>query len=385
MIQRRSVSEWCLGALSVVLVLLWGCGDSPEGTLCDPGAERWSCPGDALPLEPDAFRQSFDVWPGAGREASGWPRALDPVDADRDTRFSLLVANLGNIDIFGCRDVDFNLCRLDAAMAIRDEVARMRPEVVLLSEVLTLEQCEDRGVPDADHFCSVLLAAEGRDAVEGAVWLLGPDYDIACDARSGFECIGVLRDRFVLEDCGDAQGWCGRILTTPDAAEGCDEGFTASSALLRRGALRFEVWNAHPQSGAREQDQRCRASDLRAALMTRDEGGMRTLDLALFGGDMNMDPARGQAGQVDFDLWDDQIDWRGEPRRWRMHSGPAERFPPWATSVTGTVLDHMLSTGFAGRCTTLGAEPGFPPLDLDVPSRDARLDHLALYCLLSPP
>jgi hypothetical protein len=308
--------------------------------------------------------------------------AFDMPDAGAGA-FSVLAANVGNIDLLSCDSAIYKLCDAAQEARITAAIARARPDIALLAEVITPAQCDALADQvDAGHVCHPSNRASEPDQVRR---LLGPEYTIACEPRRGYECIGVRAGFATLEGCADG-ALCRGLLRSAPPVSGCDEGFTLSAATVKLDGRKLDLVVAHPPSGAMPESKQCRASFLPAAL--GDLGGpdsLRTQPRAILGGDFNMDPWR-KAGDVDVTYWRERVrfSFSAPGPALVMHSGAAETDPPfWSAPLNRQTWDHLLSTGFVGRCVTLGAAEGFPALDAPQGEEIHRLDHLAQYCLLS--
>lgn len=305
--------------------------------------------------------------------------AFDMPDAGPDA-FSVLAANVGNIDLFLCDTAIFKLCDAAQEERIAAAIARARPDIALLSEVITPEQCDALADQvDAGHVCHPSRRAVEPDQVRR---LLGPEYTIACEPRRGYECIGVRSAFATIEGCASG-ALCRGLSRTATPVAGCDEGFTLSAVTAKFDGQEVDLVVAHPPSGAMPENKQCRASFLPAAL--EEDGSLRTKPRVILGGDFNMDPYR-KAGDVDVEYWRSRVRFEASAGSLTlvMHSGLPENDPPlWSAPLNRQTWDHVLSTGFVGRCVTLGAAEGFPALDAPQGEEIHRLDHFAQYCLLS--
>jgi hypothetical protein len=282
---------------------------------------------------------------------------------------SFLTANIGNT-LLDCEDYAYNLCEVDVEARIREQIAALRPDVVALQEVLADWQCDDIDEDDRNRTCHADARSDEPSQVRR---LLGPDYDVTCDGRNGYECYGVHTAFGAIDEC--ASGDC--VAQTPDVVDDCDPGFSVSAVDVtvaggdtgERGAsddARFTLVNGHPASGWETE---CRAAQMEQAFALADGP-------ALIGGDMNLDPWRDVDESVL--VWDEHV---GEGRRFHYLSGPAEATPPRPTNVSvigESVLDHVVSDAFVGDCSTLGEAPGTTRLD-----GGAGMDHRAIFCALS--
>ena len=341
---------------TLAVLLLCACGPSPRN-LGDPtGQSRQQDQQGEAPL---ALGSSMP-------EAGPWG-------------FSVLVANVGNIDVFRCDSAIYKLCAADQEARIAARIAALKPDVALLAETLNPAQCEalSASVPDWHVYSPTQPPG---DQVRR---LLGPDYTIACEPRRGYECLAVRSAFACLEGCSSG-ALCRGLSRTVDPVPGCDDGFTLSAVTARIDGVRVDLMVGHPPSGFAAADAECRRAYLPGALAAQgEETSLRSAPFALFGGDLNLDPWR-NPGEPDTAYFRAQVGLGDEGgAAFRAHSGPVENDPPWWTSpLVRRSLDHVVTEGFVGRCVTLGAHEGYPPLDLAQGPDIQRLDHLAQYCVL---
>ncbi|MBL8920314.1 MAG: hypothetical protein JNJ54_15715 [Myxococcaceae bacterium] len=297
--------------------------------------------------------------------------------------FSLLAANVGNIDLFRCDTAVFKLCAKDQEDRIAAAIARAKPDVVLLSEVITPAQCDALG-PSVEpwHVCHPANRAQEPDQVRR---LLGSAYTIACEPRRGYECVAVRTGFATLDGCEQGELCRGQLRSAMPVA-GCDEGFTIAGVTATIDGEAVDLVVAHPPSGLMPANIACRRDFLPAALSPMGEGAsLRRAPLAVIGGDFNLDPFR-RPMDADVQLWRERVRFSVTATGGALlqHSGLPEHDPPWwSAPLTRSTWDHVLSEGFAGRCATLGAQRNYPALDEQKGSDLERLDHLAQYCVLS--
>lgn len=297
--------------------------------------------------------------------------------------FSLLAANVGNIDLFRCDTAIFKLCAKDQEDRIAAAIARAKPDVALLSELVTPEQCDALG-PRVEpwHVCHPTNRAQEPDQARR---LLGAGYTIACEPRRGYECVAVRSAFATLEGCAPG-ALCRGLLRSAAPVAGCDEGFTISAVTATVDGEAVDLVVAHPPSGLTPQSIACRRDFLPAALAPRGVGSsLRQAGLALIGGDFNLDPFR-RPMDADVQLWRERVRFSSSSPGGALlqHSGLPEHDPPyWTAPLTRSTWDHVLSEGFAGRCATLGAQKDHPALDEQKGTDLERLDHLAQYCVVS--
>lgn len=281
--------------------------------------------------------------------------------------FSLLTANVGNT-LLACEGYAYNLCHVDVEERARARIAALSPDVVLLQEVTSEEQCDSLNELDPAFTCHDEHRAEEPSQARR---LVGDGYSIACASGAGFECVAVKASFAAIdgctagERCDDAE--------TPPAPAGCDDGFSVSAvSVVTASGGSFRLVNAHPASGFQTA---CRAQQLRQMFELARDGP------ALVAGDMNVDPWTDTDESVL--VWDEHVGGTVDDgdKRFRYHSGPAEHEPPYPTSVNAlstNVLDHVVSDFLEGSCVTLGEAPDSERLD-----GGEGMDHRALFCSLS--
>lgn len=274
----------------------------------------------------------------------------------------VLTANVGNNDL-RCSGYMWKLCLTSVEAKVRDSIRALDPDLVALQEVSTAAQCEKRKESRRRKVCySENLPADQEQARR----LLGPDYTIAM-AQGRYEAIAVKVSAGSIEGCElGATCWTTDL---PDLPEGCDPGFSVSAVEAVIRGVRVRVVNAHPDSIRLE----CRVKELEQAFALAN--GQRNLML----GDWNTDPYRGKGEDVT--LWKREV----EARPFRIHSGIAERDPPYYTDLVpwpwpDKSLDHVISDFAQGTCLTLGENPGTQRLD-----DHGDLDHRGLFCKLTFP
>lgn len=289
-----------------------------------------------------------------------------PTEPER-VPFTLLQANVGN-SLLACDDpYVYKLCEQAVEDALRERIALLDPDVIALQEVLPDGFCDALAAPEDD--ARFVCHPDNRSAEPSqARRLVGPDYDILCEDRNGYECVaargGVLDGPYLVAPPVDS-----------DPEEECSPGFSVGSVLVSLpGAAGFTLVNGHPQSafiGA------CRDQQL-AQVFAAD--GLAQGE-ALLTGDWNLDPYRA-GDDPSVTTWTQYVG-PDDSTPFHYHSGVAERQPPYATNVVAgiaSVLDHVASTSLQGICQTLGEAPGTERLDGDV---GGGCDHRALLCTLS--
>lgn len=297
----------------------------------------------------------------AGVVVGGCP--ADPVRVP----FTLLQANVGTSLLACDQPYVYKLCEQGVEDAVREHIAALTPDVIALQEVLPDGFCDTLAVPEEDPRFVCHPDNAGAEPSQ-ARRLVGPDYQILCDDRNGYECVaarpGILSGPYLVAPPVDS-----------DADEQCSSGFSVGSVVATLpGAAGFTLVNGHPQSafiGA------CRAKQL--AQVFADDGLAQ--GETLLSGDWNLDPYRA-GDDPSVTTWV-QFVGPDDATRFHYHSGVAERQPPYPTNVVAgiaSVLDHVASTSLEGTCQTLGEAPDTERLDGAV---GAGCDHRALFCSLS--
>lgn len=378
---------WYLLALYLVLGTPLGCDSSTGDTGSDATSDTGSPDAAADARDTADTRDTADAGPEWPEQEQGdeEPSRVDwQMPEAGDSGFTVLVANLGNIDFRRCNDVAFNLCWTELEQTITARIAELAPDVVMFQEVLDPAQCDAVENPPEDHVCQLEMAGFQPPQARR---LLGPDYTVVCDARNGYECIGVHTDFGTINGCEEGE-LCPRAARTAPPVEGCDEGFTLSAVTVAAGDTSFDVINGHPPSDAAgaTEGRECRTAYFEHVFGA--EATLVTSDTVVLGGDFNFDPYRQSDAYPDITLWNTHVGFTGPTQAgdspaFAYHSGVVEHDPPyWTSPLSKTTLDHVVSTGLVGRCVTLGAHPGLAPLDMGIGDQISRLDHLAQWCTL---
>lgn len=332
----------------------------------------------------------------------------------------LLQANVGNVNIApgACNDQAVKLCLAPVEQRLARRLAELRPDVVVLQEVLPGLLCQPPATPGAfgtpasslsllnpQHLCSPQQRATQTDPdqvdrlLPPAQWETrcnAPDVDPAAPDRviPPWDCVSVRRDR----------GRIAAFRSLPGTARGavagqtCDNGFTLNLATLELGAARLQVTSAHPDSGANRDG--CRAEKL--SRMFTALGGLRPTVPTVVAGDMNLDPYL--TSDASTQVWDAHVSLDGAtPYRYR--SGIAEADPaPFSSNICGasqedptglvldeasipappcaSTLDHVATTpDVTGPCDTLGEAPG----TTERVDGGGGMDHRGIACELTIP
>lgn len=321
------------------------------------------------------------------------PFERDP-DLEADVRF--MSFNVGNPDD---GESDYPLRLRDQAYEdfVAEAIARWRPDVIALQEVLPPHTCEAFVETDARRTC---FEHEPRDPAVRR--LLGDDYSIVCDARQQVECVGVHVGFGTI--VGLAPG--ALALTgaeTPElpapacnyAAGGCDQNLCDAESTVSAldvesiyGPLR--VVHLHPNAsgftgeGIFYLGNTCRTLQTQQAFdLARD--GVPTLML----GDWNFDPDNRALYGPEGEVWDAHV---GEDRRYLDHGAKdpvGRRVPTVGDDPGGFAIDHVISDFARGRCDVVrprfdeGFDFGIVGAAAD--GYDGRIDHHPVLCDLGWP
>lgn len=292
--------------------------------------------------------------------------------------FTLLQANVGNARLSCGEGYVYKLCDVEVEARITARIAQLSPDIVVLQEVMPDALCDTFVEDDPTRVCHPAHRATEPSQVRR---LLGDGYDVACDDRNGYECVGVRTGSVARS----ARAYRTAPVVDVDGAV-CDPGFSVGSRPVSVGGNVVVVVDAHPHSTKPP----CRAAQVRqifAAVGDDDVGLVGGKEQpAVVSGDMNLDPFNVGLNETDesVDVWnsfvhetDDEAAGGGD---FFYASGPTERRPPWPTSTTllDQVLDHVAVRGLQGGCVTLGEAPGTTRLD-----GGEGCDHRALLCSLS--
>jgi hypothetical protein len=300
--------------------------------------------------------------------------AADPI------RLRVLTANVGNADIMNCAHGYFNkLCLVKWEKPIADGIAKLSPDIVALQEVFDTKWCGK--IPPEKNKNKVCYKYMEREPAHQARRLLGPDYTIVCEDRSGFECLGVRKTLGEVAGCAAGELCIGKGAINMETPEGCDTGPSIFGIDVSIAGDSIRVTNAHPSASSRD----CR-SKMIIEMFDGNNGENPIADASiptLVMGDLNMDPYNWPADYADVAAWIGHVGVEGD---FHYLSGVAEHDPPYPTAA-GRVIDQFISNIATGTCKTLGAAPDTQRLDgypMGKPIQDAP-DHLAIFCEIEIP
>jgi hypothetical protein len=268
-------------------------------------------------------------------------------------------ANVGNINIGGCRVQVYKLCLRPVERRAAAALRALHPDVVGFEEILPPATCREHPATAPTNLCSGPLRPRSQ-----VTRLLGRGYRASCSTRFGYECLAVRRGAGLRVT---------RLRTLPRLGD-CDAGFTVDRATLRMQGRRVALLVAHPDS----MDVGCRTRQLRRAFATLPRSGPV---LAL--GDWNLDPYREHDASVRlFSRARRRLGLRlATGRRLSLlpgssmsdATGRALDVPgpsPYAPPYGNRTVDHVLVRGYAGRCRVRRIDGG------------GGMDHRAQVCHL---
>lgn len=277
---------------------------------------------------------------------------------------TVLSANVGNLDMLAdgpCAAWPARgaLCVSDDERAVSASIHAYAPDVVALFEVISPDRCDPTDDP-----ARVCGPHPGEDPAS-VRRLTGPEYTIVCDGIGGYDCIALRASMLTVEGCAPGARCVAPTPPQPDECAGHAD-FSSVFAV-------DSVWNgrpirwivAHPYQAISDEEDPCRAAQLRQALIDLPAAGPTALL-----GDLNIDPDR---------LWP----WFASPDTWFAAVGYGKRFhelhdglgvpaPTWKGLFA---LDHVAVSHLVGGCMV-----GDPLADAP-----DRLDHRPLWCAFTLP
>jgi endonuclease/exonuclease/phosphatase family metal-dependent hydrolase len=268
----------------------------------------------------------------------------------------VVVANVGNLDEAKggpCPSEPYHgaTCSIAQEQAVRANLDRLQPDVIVLLEVLNASAClRAPRTRNPDHVCTHYEARRPYQQVERYV---GPGYTSLCN---GFTCVAT---RLAVKGCpGGAT--CMQALERAPVPEACRPDNTGVwRAQLQHGGEPLTLVVAHALPAVAPAGDACRAAQLLQAFDDLPAPG-RTL----VAGDFNTDPYRFPWRVMSSAaVW---RDWVGEGRRFEALS---DGEPSW---VGLGRYDYLLTDHGFGACELI---------DLDAPLD--TFDHRALDCWLA--
>ena len=297
----------------------------------------------------------------------------------------VLQANIGNSNLNCGLASYWKLCLQNVENAIRDRVAQVNADVVLLNELHPDWLCRGNAATWANGVCENYTTRAVRDQVRR---ILGSGYTIVCDPWHGWDCIGIKKviggvAATVANDsagrtcpagylCGYATDFSNGDATATNKepyfheyaatynSSSVDGGFHMLYVDATINGVPMRIVNGHPQSGgsgtgAKEQ---ARSVQIGNAFSQWLAGQPRVL----LGGDINTDVYTWD-GDVSAQTWRTYVDNydasgnRTDKTYW-YHSGVAENGGTWLPKYTFSYVvnrrfDNVVSNFLYGRCTTM--------------------------------
>ena len=282
-------------------------------------------------------------------------------------RFTLLDANLGNI-FPSCIKYKNNLCHIKVFKRLKQNIAKLKPDIITLQEMLAPWQCFGSNETNSDKICSYNIKNPVRE-------LLGKDYTIVGNARNEFTYIAVHKKFGYIKGIPfGAYTTTSRISPMIGA---CDNDFLVMAVTVQTHFQEtFDVVNVHlPSKKVRAP---CRTWLIRSIfekLPFMKEPLIQSKNVIIVG-DFNFDPWR-ENGEV-IQEWNKYFKkgWAGRPLRYI--SGIVEKNPPYKTHHNKIIIrtfDFAVSNFIEdGYLKVLGQSPGTTRLD-----GGQGCDHMALY------
>ena len=269
---------------------------------------------------------------------------------------TVVLANIGNVNVPGCNDQVFKLCQRPVEERATVALRALDPDITGLIEVLPPDLCTRAPSTNPDNLCSGPL--EPPSQVER---LLGPGIRWACDDRYGWDCL--------------AAGTAVSLATRPVPASCTDDGFTTNIGTVSVRGWPVTVTVAHPNSS----DVPCRADQVADFFAALPRAGA-----AIVMGDFNLDPHRESDASVDaFKAGAAGFTFASTDAFTSFPAGPSQLDPSGRTLDNGMALDppgpleqrsidHVLVRhGVTGSCEVQRVDG------------DGGMDHRAQVCALS--
>jgi hypothetical protein len=293
-----------------------------------------------------------------------------------DAWLNVLSVNVGNLDevvdkTCGVAPYQGGLCSFAQEEIIAANLARLRPDIAFLTELVDSGRCEpDSWEGDTDLICT---GAPDRDPKEQVRRLVGDDYTISC-ASTHATCVAVLSERVTLHGCAAGELCLDGNDTAPhpDACGTMGSRTSVSRIDTTVDDVSFALIPVHALNALNQDEDPCRLAQFNLAL----EDVSISAD-ALIAGDWNMDPYRAPDAFPSGIYWHTQV---GPEARFTAHNVPGDGSTPTPTWATAATLDFVLSDFLQGECDVLGETEGTTRID----GEDlATMDHRAVWCALS--
>ena len=284
---------------------------------------------------------------------------LSDYDYDYEQSFTILSANVGNRNLI-CAKYLFNLCLKFVEENISSNIKELKPDIVILQELLSNRQINDSSGNSLDSSLSQVRR------------ILGNQYTIICDTRNQYECIGVHIDFGEVMQC--KSGDICYTARTLEKIEDCDSGFTVSAVTVTtHNGLTFDVVNVHLQSN----NTNCQNLML-DNLFSSTENKILQGSNIIIAGDFNFDPWRDNGGLIV--LWNNFLinGWKNKKLSYQSEANinPEEIF---TTSIFffHKTYDFIVSNFSSGKSYILGLSPNTKRLD-----DGYGMDHYAIFSII---
>jgi hypothetical protein len=261
-----------------------------------------------------------------------------------------------------------NLAWRPAEEALRQFIAKHRPDVIAFQEMFYDPWCADQPDPP-DHLD---LVCEGYDPSGPltAERLVGPDYDVVSAKGHPDNWVAVRRAFGAIEGHPGQGPWL-------DGAEGfgipdCCSGARVSSVdVLLPDGRRLTVVDVHTNAGMKDKDMACRVLQFEQVFVDRGDGIPAAHGIAnVVMGDMNTDFFLFAGADPSADRWNDFV---GPGKAFHYVSSDSLDGP--ATHATGMHLDHVASDSLVGSCFVAGESEGTDPV-----MESTFFDHRPVFC-----
>jgi len=325
----------------------------------------------------------------------------------------VLQANIGNSNLNCGLASYWKLCLQNVENAIRDRVAQINPDVVLLNELHPDWLCRNNAATWPNGVCESYKTRIVRDQVRR---VLGSNYTIVCDPWHGWDCIGIKRivagvATTVANDtagrtcpsgylCGYATDFSNGDSTATNKepyfqeyhatynSSSVDGGFHMLYVDATINGVPMRIINGHPQSGGSGTgaNEQARSVQIGNAFSQWAAGQSSVL----LGGDINTDVYTWN-GDVSVQTWRTYVDNydsngnRTDKSYW-FHSGVAENGGTWLPKYTFSYVvnrryDNVISNFMYGRCTTMDSSLSTSPA-YRLTGPITGMDHSASVCSL---
>ena len=278
---------------------------------------------------------------------------------------TVVLANIGNVNVPACNDQAFKLCQRPVEQRAAQAFQALRPDVTALIEVLPPDLCQRAPSANPANLCSGPLDPPSQvDRIFGGA---RPQH---CDDRYGWDCLTVDPARVRLAPVFD---------TRPSPASCDDDGFTVNVGRVRVRGWPVTVTVAHPHSSSVP----CRADQV----LDLFEQALPADGAAIVAGDFNLDPFREEDASVEAFRAHvpSRFTWASDDTITSVPAAPSQTDPTGTTLDNDTALDPpgplgqrtidhvVVGGGVRGGCEVKRVDGG------------GGMDHRAQVCRLDVP